>query len=123
MLVRSRIAERMFGVPDVLVPAIKLTALPGIYVDETLEDITYLHLLFDHHEILLAEGAPSESLLTGPEALKAVGDDAREELELIFPELHQRSPKPVRLVPRGRQQKSLVERHRKNAVPLLFGSS
>ncbi|MEL7430855.1 MAG: Hint domain-containing protein, partial [Pseudomonadota bacterium] len=33
MLIESKIAERMFGEPEVLVSAIRLTALPGIFID------------------------------------------------------------------------------------------
>ncbi len=47
MLVSSKVAERMFGERNVLVPAIRLTDLPGIYIDEAIESVTYFHLLFD----------------------------------------------------------------------------
>ena len=49
MLVRSSVAERMFGAREALISAIKLTALPGIYVDESVEDVEYFHILFDQH--------------------------------------------------------------------------
>ncbi|MEO1733437.1 MAG: Hint domain-containing protein, partial [Pseudomonadota bacterium] len=62
MLVQSKIASRMFGATSVLVPAVKLLGLPGIYVDTTITQVTYLHLLFDQHEIIYAESAPTESL-------------------------------------------------------------
>ena len=39
MLVSSWIAERTFGIPEVLVAAIKLTDLPGIHVDT---DVSYV---------------------------------------------------------------------------------
>lgn len=45
MLISSKIAKRMFGSAEVLVPAIKLTALPGIYVDETVTEVEYFHIL------------------------------------------------------------------------------
>lgn len=77
MLVRSKVAERMFGRPDALVSAIKLTALPGIYVDDQVEEVEYFHILFDQHEIVWAEGAPSESMFAGPEALKSIPAVAR----------------------------------------------
>jgi hypothetical protein len=49
MLVSSAIAERMFGIRDVLIPAIRLTALPGIDVIDPQTSVTYFHILFDTH--------------------------------------------------------------------------
>lgn len=121
MLVTSPIAERMFGHRDVLVPAIKLTALPGIYVDVPIQAVDYYHLLFDAHEVIYAEGAPTESLFTGPEALKAVGAEARQEILALFPDLEGLDdvPEPARFIPCGRMQKQLIYRHAKNQKPVL----
>lgn len=121
MLVRSQIVQRMFNTTEVLIPAIKLTALPGIYLDTTVPSVDYVHLLFERHEVIFAEDAPTESLFTGPEALKSVSEEAREEILSIFPELADLdyTPKAARLIPPGRRQKKLVERHLKNNRPLL----
>ena len=121
MLVRSKIAERMFGTTEVLIPAIKLTALPGIFIDDTVQDVEYFHLLFDCHQVIFAEDAPTESLFPGAEALKALDSDARQEIFEIFPELRDKRliPKPARLIPRAQQQMHLLQRHRKNKKPLL----
>ena len=121
MLVHSKIAERMFGTREVLVSAIKLTELPGIFVDETITSVEYFHLLFDRHEIVFAEGAPSESLFTGPEALKSMSPEAREEITTLFPEIStlDYAPQPVHLIPLGKLQKELVARHLKNTKNVL----
>lgn len=121
MLVASKIVERMFGAKEVLIPAIKLTALPGIYVDESVETVEYFHLLFDRHEVILAESAPTESLYLGREALKSVSAEARQEIYAIFPELKdaETDPIPARPIPSGKRQKKLVERHAANQKPLL----
>ncbi|MDU9005078.1 Hint domain-containing protein [Sedimentitalea todarodis] len=121
MLVQSRIAMRMFGVPEVLIPAVKLTVMPGIYVDERVNSVVYYHLLFDRHEVFLAEGAPTESLFTGPEAIKALTAAARAEIAAILPDVLRmdRTPDPVREIPPGRQQKRLLDRHLRNGRPLL----
>ena len=87
MLVSSKIAYRMFGVQDVLISAQKLTELPGIYVDATIKCVEYHHVLFDEHEVVYAEGAPSESLYTGREVLNALTEDGLEEVYSIFPDL------------------------------------
>lgn len=122
IMASSSIAERMFGGKEVLIPAIKLTKLPGIFVEETVQEVTYFHLLFDRHEIICAEGAPTESLYTGPEALKAVTPEARDEILTIFPEVADPGhvPEPARHIPSGRLQKRLIERHLRNAKPILM---
>lgn len=122
MLLSSVIAERMFATREVLVPAIKLTALPGVFVDDDIQDIEYFHLLFDRHEIISAEGADTESLFTGPEALRSVSAAAKHEILTIFPELADRAyqPQPARLIPPGKQQKRLIARHVQNNKPVVM---
>lgn len=122
MLVRSPIAVRMFSAQEVLVPAHKLLDLPGVREEADLNAVTYFHMLFDRHEVIFAEGAPTESLYTGPEALKGVGADARAEIEALFPELtsDDHAPQLARPTPdRGGQVRTLVRRHVKNGKPLL----
>jgi hypothetical protein len=124
MLVSSKVSERMFGSPDVLVSAIKLAALPGIYVDEEITEVAYFHLLFDQHEVIFADGAPSESLFTGPEAIKAISEEAREEIFALFPHVKRQDyvPETAYPVPVGRLQKKFVERHLKNGKLVLEGA-
>lgn len=121
MLVRSKIAGRMFGSPEVLIAAIKLTDLPGIFVDHDVTSVEYFHLLFDEHQVVLAEGAPTESLFTGAEALLALGAEAIEEIAEIFPALLDcdYAPVPARPIPNAKMQKQLVTRHCKNHKWLL----
>ncbi|WP_171182193.1 Hint domain-containing protein [Ruegeria sp. HKCCD8929] len=125
MVVSSKIANRMFETHEVLVPAILLTELPGIYVDETVEAVEYFHLVFDQHEVIRAEGAPTESLYPGPEALRSLSPEAREEIQAIFPEITcpEHVPVSARLIPARLRQKRLVARHRKNSMPLFRATS
>lgn len=121
ILVRSRIAKRMFGEDEVLVAATRLVGLPGIYVAEEIEEVEYFHFLFDQHEIVFAEAVASESLFTGPETLKAVTRAAREEILSLFPELEDEeySLSPARMIPSGKKQKQLVARHFKNGKTVV----
>lgn len=119
MLVSSKIATRMFGKPDVLVAAIKLTELPGIYIDESVTSVTYHHLLMEAHQVIFAENAPAESLLTGEEAMQTLAPEAVEELQLLFPELGEmKTDDPASLIPSAKNQKRLVARHGQNRQPL-----
>ncbi|ABV91882.1 putative type I secretion target repeat protein [Dinoroseobacter shibae DFL 12 = DSM 16493] len=49
--------------------------------------VTYIHLLFARHEIVYAEGIPSESFHPGMAGLAGFGDAARDELLGFFPQL------------------------------------
>lgn len=119
MLISSKIAMRMFGKPDVLVSAIKLTELPGIYIDESVTSVTYHHLLMESHQVIFAENAPAESLLTGEEALQTLAPEALEELQTLFPQLKEmKSDTPASLIPSAKNQKRLVARHGQNRQPL-----
>lgn len=122
VLVRSPIAQRIFGVHETLIAAKKLVDIPGIFVDQEAKSVSYYHMLFDKHEIVFSEGAPSESLYTGREALKAIGAEAREEVMSLFPELCSPEFIPVaaRHIPeKGKHVRDLVGRHIKNQKPLL----
>jgi len=50
--------EMLFGERDVLAAVRMLDALPGIAPKEALGGIAYNHLLFDRHEIVIANGMP-----------------------------------------------------------------
>ena len=123
MLVTSNIAGRMFGKNAVLISAIRLTELDRIYVDYDVTEVEYFHLLFDKHEIVIAEGCPSESLFTGPEALRSVPEDARLEILEIFPNLQSNAVTALSAahIPSTKLQKRLISRHRKNGKPMIDG--
>lgn len=80
-------AELMFGEPEVLVPAKALVNDASIRIDESLEPTEYFHLMFDDHQVIFTDGAPTESFFAGPWSLQELGDAARVELQKIFPEL------------------------------------
>ncbi|MGY3438646.1 MULTISPECIES: Hint domain-containing protein [unclassified Marinovum] len=64
VLVRTPLAELMFGASEVLAPAKALVNGRDIRILPC-RDISYVHLLLDSHQILRAEGALCESLLLG----------------------------------------------------------
>jgi hypothetical protein len=55
-------------------------------VAETL-GTTYLHFMFDHHEVVLSDGAWTESFQPGDYTLKGIGNAQRSEILELFPEL------------------------------------
>ncbi len=121
VLVRSGIAMRMFGTEEVLVAAKKLLALDGVEVLADAKSVQYFHMLFDRHQIVFSNGAPTESLFTGPEALKTLSAAAVAEIEAIFPELLDDAAvnEPAAFIPEGRRQRRLIWRHAKNGRPII----
>ena len=72
----------------------------------------YFHIMFDHHEIIYAEGIPSESFYAwGSEAQKALPSAQLAELQAIFPELANKSAakSAARYVLKLREGKLLAE--------------
>ena len=118
ILVRSTIAERMFGVSEVLVAAKHLTKINGIEVVQGLQEVVYWHFLCGEHQVVFSNGAATESLYTGPEALKSVSLGALVEIFEIFPELKTdpiAASAPARQLVPGRRARRLAERIAKNS--------
>lgn len=123
VLVRGRVVERMFGDKEVLVPAVKLTMLSGVNVDEDIEFVEFFHFLLDDHHIVISEGVETESLFVGPEVLKgSLGPDLLE-LSQLFPELLENlntgRQKEARFLVPPRRARKLVERLHRNRKPVL----
>lgn len=86
MLVTGERSELLFGEAEVLVAALHLVGRPGIE-RLSVAEVSYLHLLFDAHEIILAAGAWTESFQPGDASIGGLESDQREELFTLFPEL------------------------------------
>jgi len=71
---------------EVLVAAKHLTGLKGVDVVET-AGITYIHFMFDQHEVVLSDGAWTESFQPGDQTLRGLDADQRNEIFALFPEL------------------------------------
>ncbi|MGB0958804.1 MAG: Hint domain-containing protein [Halocynthiibacter sp.] len=125
VLVRSKIAQRMFGEEEVLVAAKQLLALDGIDVALDQTEVEYFHFMFDQHEVVYSNGALTESLYTGPEALKSVSAASRSEILELFPELTdiQYKAPASRMLASGRMGRKLAARHVKNCHALVNKSS
>ncbi|MEP3846266.1 MAG: Hint domain-containing protein [Paracoccaceae bacterium] len=71
-----------------LIPAKHLARMQGgkVRVMQGCRRITYVHLLFEQHEAIFANGRATESFYPGPEALKAMSAEKKAELLALFPE-------------------------------------
>ena len=117
----SKIAQRMVGNSEVLVAAKHLTDLKGVDVVTPEDGVEYWHIMFDQHELIEANGCLSESLFTGPEAIKSLSVEQKLELNELFPEIFDmmHKPEPARPVLNGRKGRKLAERHVKNSNDLV----
>ncbi|MFU1478931.1 Hint domain-containing protein [Roseovarius sp. C7] len=91
MLLAGWRSELTFGESEVLLPAVSLVGNEGV-VRQTVPSILYCHMLFDAHQLVLAEGALSESLHPGQQALAGMAPAALRELCTLFPELDPSDP-------------------------------
>lgn len=122
VLVRSAIARRIAGADEALVAAKHLSGMSGIAAEAAPEGIGYHHLLLAQHELLSSGGIWTESLYTGPEALRSLTAAARRELTALCPGLFAPDA-PLSPAARpfltGREGRELARRSLKNARPLL----
>ncbi|MFQ5437396.1 MAG: Hint domain-containing protein [Paracoccaceae bacterium] len=86
-MVVQGVSDVLFGFDNALVAARHLVNDETVLWDTRAETVTYYHLLFDRHEIVFANGALSESLHPGDEAMNALDLEARAEVLALFPEL------------------------------------
>jgi VCBS repeat-containing protein len=115
-------ARAAFGTTEALVPAINLVPLPGVTVEGTPRAVVYYHLLFDRHEVVLSEGAPTESLLPTARGLQGLPASARDDVLTRLPHLARTENVPTparRIVQRGRDLRPfLAALTRDGAKPL-----
>lgn len=119
--IRTPLTGRRTQREEALVAAKHLLGTPGI-TRETGETVEYFHFLLDRHELVFSNGAVTESLFTGPEALKSVTPAALEEIATLFPELVRSgglAPAPVRAFLRGKEGRRLAEHHARNRKVLM----
>jgi Ca2+-binding RTX toxin-like protein len=86
MLVSNEQTSLYFDEHEVLVAAKHLVNHGGVQWVDTLRT-TYIHFLFDKHEIVLANGAWTESFQPGDYSLDGLGNSQRSEIYDLFPEL------------------------------------
>ena len=122
VLIQSAIAERMFEQREVLVAACALLPVDGVEAVNPEADVAYYHVMCDQHEILQSNGAWTESLYAGKEALKAISAEARQELYELMPELtdFDHLATSARTIVEGPKRKKLVKRHVQNSRPMAM---
>jgi hypothetical protein len=86
LLVSNDRTSIYFDEHEVLVSAKHLIDGKGIFEVESI-GTSYLHLMFDQHEVVLSDGAWTESFQPGDYTLNGMGNAQRSEILELFPEL------------------------------------
>ncbi|MEM7743295.1 MAG: Hint domain-containing protein [Pseudomonadota bacterium] len=87
MVIAGPSVARTFGEPEVFAMAKALTGLPGVRVMEGQRRVSYYALLLDHHEVIFAEGAATETFRPGPIAMASFSPEHRAQIFAIYPGL------------------------------------
>ncbi|MGO4908606.1 Hint domain-containing protein [Pseudorhodobacter sp. W20_MBD10_FR17] len=87
MLVKGAATQDLFNTPEVLVAAEDLINDSSIVVDQTLRDVTYIHILLERHQVIWANGLETESFHPSNTALDTVAPDQQAGLLQILPGL------------------------------------
>jgi len=88
VLVANDSTSLYFDEREVLVAAKHLVSSQGVMQVQS-AGTTYHHVLFDRHEVVLSDGAWTESFQPGDYSLKGLGNAQRTEIFEIFPELRE----------------------------------
>ena len=86
VLINNEKSALYFEDREVLVAAKHLTDLEGVDAVDT-DAVTYIHFMFDQHEVVLSNGSWTESFQPGEQTLGDMDAEQREEIFMLFPEL------------------------------------
>ncbi|GAB1362870.1 hypothetical protein MASR1M32_21060 [Rhodobacter sp.] len=86
LLVANDRTQLYFDEHEVLVAAKHLVGTQGVHAVEAI-GVNYIHFMFDRHEVVLSNGAWTESFQPGDYTLKGMGNAQRTEIFELFPEL------------------------------------
>jgi hypothetical protein len=79
--------ELAYGEAQVLAPAVALVGRPGVTRETAGDGVTYVHFMFDRHQVVLSEGMPTESFLVGETIRDGMDRDQMAEILELFPDL------------------------------------
>lgn len=84
VLIRNPACALLFGEEEVLVAAKDLLGAPGI-TQRGGGEVTYVHLMFDRHQVVISEGLPTESFLPGSQAQTLFAPAQLAQIAALFP--------------------------------------
>lgn len=88
VLINNEKSALYFEDREVLAAAKHLTGLEGVDAVDT-GAVSYIHFMFDQHEVVLSNGSWTESFQPGEQTLDGMGAEQRDEIYALFPELRE----------------------------------
>jgi hypothetical protein len=115
VLTGGKIVREMFGQDEMLIAVKHLEKVKKVQKPKVKGNVTYRHILFDRHEVIYANGLPTESLLIGQEARNKLPRALVAEIEALMPQiaLSPAAYPPARVLGRGHQGRMLTDRLRR----------
>lgn len=89
MLIQGRRVEALFNTPEVLVTAADLVNGQTVVTDTAVREVTYIHILLSSHQVLWANGVPTESFHPASASLEMLQDADRQRLLQLQPQLEE----------------------------------
>ncbi|MBL4806749.1 MAG: Hint domain-containing protein [Rhodobacteraceae bacterium] len=86
VLVQGWRTQVLFGHSEMLTSAISLVNGTSI-IQQKCDSVDYFHILFEKHEVIFSDGAPTESFDPSATNVDAMGAATRDEIYALFPEL------------------------------------
>jgi len=87
IVLRGQAARNLFNEPEVFVQAKELVNDKTIWVDQNIREVTYIHLMFEQHQVIWANGVETESFHPAATCLDMVDPSQRQGLLDLVPEL------------------------------------
>ncbi|WP_375186109.1 Hint domain-containing protein [Pseudooceanicola sp.] len=115
VLTGGKIVREMFGQDEMLIAVKHLEKVKKVQKPKVKGNVIYRHILFDRHEVIYANGLPTESMLIGQEARRKLPRALVAEIEALMPQiaLSPAAYPPARVLGRGHQGRLLTERLRR----------
>lgn len=87
ILFEGDIAMDLFNTSEVLIAAKDLVNGDSVAVDYALREVTYVHMMFERHQVVWANGIETDSFHPANTALSTLSMEDRAELLHLYPEL------------------------------------
>ena len=88
MLMTGSSVQMIMSETEVLIAAKHMAGKAGITTVESYTGVHYIHIMCEQHQVVLADGAWTESFQPGDYSLEGLHDAQRNEIFTLFPELH-----------------------------------
>ena len=122
VLLNSIVAKRMTGQSEVLVPT-HILSDRGYSSQQTPQDgISYYHILTDRHDVIWANGLPSETLYIGSQLIKIIGPKRYQEVCQLL-ETGTVSASSAHHIMPNKKARKLIERIAANKKSLFEGQT